>query len=118
MSILITLWEGSFPSDKVVCFSSIYIQYINVCGLISASIEQSGNKYYMYMNNSGAHDIVGLACDSLVTSWPWTMEILTLCSLPVKKNVYNRIHHSRAEGLLLVAYYDAFVSPHKILFLF
>lgn len=48
----------------------IYIQYINVCGLISASIEQSGNKYYMYMNNSGAHDIVGLACDSLVTSRP------------------------------------------------
>lgn len=51
-------------------FSSIYIQYINVCGLISASIEQSGNKYYMYMNNSEAHDIVGLACDSLVTSRP------------------------------------------------
>lgn len=51
-------------------FCSIYIQYINVCGLISASLEQSGNKYYMYMNNSGAHDIVGLACDSLVTSRP------------------------------------------------
>lgn len=71
MSILITgtLWKVPiFPSDNDVCFSSIYIQYINVCGLISASIEQSSNKYYMYMNNSEALNIVGLVCDSLVTS--------------------------------------------------
>lgn len=41
---------------------------LNVCGLISATIVQSSNKYYMYMNNSEAHNIVGLVCDSLVTS--------------------------------------------------
>lgn len=89
-----------------------------MCGLISPSIEQSCNKYYMYMNNSEAHNIVGLACDSLVTSQPRTMEILTLCALPVKKkmSIIARIHHSRVGEWLLVAYYDALVSLHKILF--
>lgn len=55
----------------------------------------------MYMNNSEAHNIVGLACDSLVTSQPRKMEILTLCALPVKKkmSIIARIHHSRVGEL-------------------
>lgn len=54
-----------FPRTRLSA-SVVYTYNILMC----ASIEQSGNKYYMYMNNSEAHNIVGLACDSLVTSRP------------------------------------------------
>lgn len=72
----------------------------------------------MYMNNLEVYDIVGLVCDFLVISRFWIMEILILCLLLVKKNVYNRIYYSYAEGLLLVAYYDVFVSLYKFCFCF